>query len=103
MDITVNALKNATFTCSASAYPAPAISWYRMLGNGSLQLITDVTKYLTNLLGSGTMNSTSQLTVLDVRLSVTGQTFVCQATSGVTSATSSATLTVLSEFYCCSF
>ena len=100
MDTTVNALKNATFTCSASAYPAPAISWYRLLGNGSLQPITDATKYLTNSLGSGTTNSTSQLTVLDV---VTGQTFVCQATSGVTSATSSATLTVLSEFYCCSF
>ena len=44
------------------------------------------------------MNQTNELTVMSTTLLATG-TYVCQATNGATSTTStSATLTVLSEF-----
>ena len=100
MDSIVNVQENATFTCSAYAYPAPLIEWYKLLQNGSLQLLTgDPSKYSTTTLSTGLMNSTSQLTVLDTRVSVSGENYVCRATSGFSSITSNAaTLTALSEF-----
>ena len=44
----------------------------------------------------GLMNRTSELTLTNITLSAIG-TYVCQATNGITSTTSSATLKVLSE------
>ena len=97
MDNTVNVLKNATFTCIAYAYPAPFIMWYRQLQNGSLEFLNDTSKYSTTL-SLGLDNSTSQLTVMNVRISVSGEKFLCRATSGFTSvASNAATLTVSSE------
>ena len=99
VDIRVNALANAKFTCSAIAYPAPRHKWYRQIANGSLQALTDTTKYSLSSFSLGIMKRTSQLIILNVTLLAEG-TYVCQATNDLTgSATiSSATLTVLSEF-----
>ena len=97
VDNTVNVLKNATFTCIAYAYPAPFIKWYRQLKNGSLEFLNDTSKYSTTL-SLGLDNSSSQLTVMNVRISVSGEEFLCQATNGFTSvASNAATLTVSSE------
>ena len=96
VDVTVDALSNATFSCSAFSYPAPSIMWYRQLGNGSLQRLTNTSKYSVSSNVSETMNQTSVLKVTKALLSDAG-TYVCQATSSVTSDTSSASLTVLSE------
>ena len=99
VDTIVNVQENATFTCFAYAYPAPLIEWYKQLQNGSLQLLTDTSKYSTTTLSTGLLNSTSQLIVLDTRVSVSGEMYMCRATSGFSSITSDAgTLTVLSEF-----
>ena len=95
-NITVNVMDNATFTCSAMAYPPPMIKWFRQMENGSLQLLTNSTKYFVTTLSSETMNQTSELTVMNVTISDVG-TYVCQANSGATTDTSSA---VLSEFIC---
>ena len=97
MNTTVNGLDNATFTCSAVAYPAPMIKWYRQLENGYQQLLTSTTKYSTVTLSSGIMNQTSELVLMSVTLLDVG-TYVCQAISGATTENSSAILTVLSEF-----
>ena len=96
MDITVSGLNDVTFSCSAFSYPAPSFMWYRQLGNGSLQQLTDTSKYSVSSNVSETMNQTSVLTVTKALLSDAG-TYVCRATSSVTSGTSSASLTVLSE------
>ena len=95
VNMTVDALSNVTFSCSAYSYPAPSIKWYRQLGIGSLQL-TDTSKYSVSSTVTGTMNQTSVLTVTKVLLSDAG-TYLCQASSGVTSDMSSASLTVLSK------
>ena len=95
---TVDGLENATFTCSAYSYPAPNIKWYKQLNNGSLMPLTDTTKYSMTTISLGLMNQTNELTILSITLLAAG-TYVCEATNGVTSTrTSSATLTVLSEF-----
>ena len=96
VNMTVDALSNATFSCSAFSYPAPSITWYKQLGNGSLQRLTDSSKYSVSLTITGTMNQTSVLTVTKALFSDAG-TYVCRASSGVTSDTSSALLTVLSK------
>ena len=93
---TVYPLDNATLTCSALAYPAPFIQWYRQMENGSLQLLTDTTKHSMISSSSGLLNRTNELTFVSVLLSDAG-TYVCQANSGSTNTTSSASLTVLSE------
>ena len=98
VNTTVDALDNARFTCSAFAYPAPFIKWYRQLENNSLILLTDTTKYSVTTISLGLMNQTNELTIMSTTLLATG-TYVCQATNGITSTTSSsASLTVLSEF-----
>ena len=94
----VNALSNATFSCSAFSYPAPSITWYKQLGNGSLQQLTDSSKYSVSSTITGTMNQTSVLTVTKALFSDAG-TYVCRASSGATSDTSSGLLTVLSKLY----
>ena len=96
MNITVNALSNATFSCSAFGYPAPSIMWYRQLGNGSLQQLTNTTKYLMSTTNLGAMNQTSVLTITRALLSDAG-IFVCRAFSDVTNDMSTASLSVLSE------
>ena len=96
-NITVNVMDNATFTCSAMAYPTSMIKWFRQLENGSLQLLTNTsTKYSVTALSSETMNQTSELTVMNVTILDVGS-YVCQANSGATTDTSSA---MLSEFIC---
>ena len=92
---TVDALDNATFTCSAFAYPTPFFKWFIQLQDGSLQQITDSMKYSLSTFSSGLMNQTSKLTLITVLLSA-ARTYVCHVTSGVTNTTSSATLTVQS-------
>ena len=94
--MTVDALSNATFSCSAFSYPAPSITWYSQLGNGSLHQLTDTSKYSVSSTVTGTVNRTSVLTVTETVLS-DGGTYVCQASSSVTSDISSASLTVLSK------
>ena len=89
-------MDNATFTCSAMAYPTPMIKWFRQLENGSLQLLTNSTKYSVTTLSSETMNQTSEMIVMNVTILDVG-TYVCQAHSGATTDTSSA---MLSEFIC---
>ena len=98
---TVDGLENATFTCSAYSYPAPNIKWHKKLNNGSLMPLTDTTKYSMTTISLGLMNQTNELTIMRITLLAAG-TYVCEATNGVTSTrTSSATLTVLSEFIQC--
>ena len=96
VNMTVDALSNATFSCSAFSYPAPSIMWYRQLKNGSLQQLTDTSKYFVLSAVSGTMNQTSVLTVTKALFSDAG-TYVCRVSSGATIDTSSASLTVLSR------
>ena len=98
VDTTVNAQSNATFTCSAYSYPAPNIKWYKQLSNDSLMPLTDTTKYSMTTISLGLMNQTNELTIMSITLLAAG-TYVCEVTNGVTNtSTSSATLTVLSEF-----
>ena len=98
VNITVNALGDAKFICSAFAYPPPFIKWYKKLRNNSLVQLTDTTKYSMTTISLGLMNQTNELTIMSITLLAAG-TYVCEATNGVTStSTSSATLTVLSEF-----
>ena len=85
---TTDALDNARFTCSAFAYPAPSIQWYKKLNNGSLIQLTDIAKYSVTTISLGQMNQTNELTIMSTTLLATG-TYVCQATNGVTSTTSS--------------
>ena len=96
MDITVNALSNATFSCSAFGYPALSIMWYRQLGNGSLQQLTNTTKYLISTTNLEATNQASVLTITRALLSDAG-IFVCRASSDVTNDMSTASLSVLSE------
>ena len=93
-NIIINVTENATFTCSAMAYPAPTIKWFRQLENSSLLLLTNSTKYSLAVLNSGTMNQTSELIVMNITLLDVGA-YVCQASSGVTTDNSSA---LLSEY-----
>ena len=95
-DITVIAEDNATFTCSAVAH---MIHWYRKLENGHLLLLNSTTKYSVATLSSGILNHSSKLTVISVTLSDVG-TYVCQASGGTTTDSSSAILTIFGKFIC---
>ena len=70
VNMTVDALSNATFSCSAFSYPAPSIMWYRQLKNVSLQQLTDTNNYFVLSAVSGTMNQTSVLTVTKAHCSL---------------------------------
>ena len=93
-NIAVIAEGNATFTCSAVAH---RIHWYRQLENGHLLFLNSTTKYSVTTLSSGTLNQTSKLTVISVTLSDAG-TYLCQASGGTTTDSSSAILTILGKF-----
>ena len=95
-DIAVIAEDNATFTCSAVAH---MIHWYRQLENGHLLLLNSTTKYSVATLSSGILNQTSKFTVISVTLLDVG-TYVCQASGGTTTDSSSAILTALGKFIC---
>ena len=96
-NITVSQSDAAMFNCSATALPAPTINWYKQLQNGTLQFISETRGYSVSSTTSGAQNLTSQLYISGVTLSDRG-TYVCQASSSVTSSTSSAFLNVLGEY-----
>ena len=95
-DIAVSAEDNATFTCSAVAH---MIHWYQQLENGHLLLLNSTTKYSLATLSCRTLNHSSKLTVISVTLSDVG-TYVCQASGGTTTDSSSAILTIFGKFIC---
>ena len=90
-NVTVYALNDATFECSAIGLPRPTIKWYKQLQNGTLQPITGTAISST---ATGVQNLTSYFTISSAVLSDAGS-YVCQAISAGSSSTSSAILTVL--------
>ena len=96
IDLIITAPDNATFTCTATGLPRPAISWQRVLGNTTVSLTSSVNYSITSTGGTGRQNSSS-LTVLN-----TGPedkaVYECVASNVVSTVTRNATLTVHGEY-----
>ena len=82
----------ATFTCSASGLPQPAISWLRLV-NGQQLTISHSSKYSIVTAPVGTQNMTSTLTVSNTAID-DAVSYTCNATNQAGFVASTGSLTV---------
>ena len=93
MDQTRDEGDTASFTCQATGQPVPNITWYF---NGAPVDEANTMKYTISMMSLNTTVSNT-LTIINVQSSDVG-TYMCNATNGVSSDTSSGVLTVNGEF-----
>ena len=96
-DLTVPAISDHMFTCSAEGLPRPSFSWIRHNGNNSLLIDVNVnTQYSITYADIGDRGSTSSLYIANVSPFEVGD-YLCVANNVLGQATAQGSLTVYSK------